>query len=199
MDNYVKLLLSNKAWVEEKLKLRKDFFEVGARQQTPEFLWIGCSDSRVPAEDITGSEPGELFVHRNIANQVHPEDLNVLSVLQYAVAVLKVSHVIVCGHYNCGGVQRAMEHPDADEGVVDRWLGQVRTIGRQHADEIAALGDATARFDRLVELSVRAQVARVASTAVVRQAWETERRPKLHGLVYDLRTGYLKELETQEP
>jgi carbonic anhydrase len=197
MDTHVKMLLSNKAWVREKLELRKDYFERGARQQAPESLWIGCSDSRVPAEDLTGSEPGELFVHRNIANQVHEDDLNVLSVLEYAVAALKVKHIIVCGHYNCGGVLHAMQNDG--EGVVDRWLKQVKAINRQHEKELAGLEGATARFDRMVDLSVLAQLGNVARTSVVRRAWEQERRPLLHGWVYDLRTGYLKELETLKP
>ena len=194
MDSYVKLLLSNEAWVKEKLDLQEDFFQSAVSGQKPEFLWIGCSDSRVPAEDVTGSEPGELFVHRNIANQVSESDLSVLSVLQYAVEVLQVQHIIVCGHYHCGGVLHAMQHEDS--GVIGQWLAQLKAIHRSHADELDRLADSALRFDRMVELNVAAQLKNVAQTAVVRKAWAEERGPHLHGWVYDLRIGKLKELET---
>jgi len=194
MDSYVKLLLSNEAWVKEKLDLREDFFQSAVSGQKPEFLWIGCSDSRVPAEDVTGSEPGELFVHRNIANQVSESDLSVLSVLQYAVEALQVQHIIVCGHYHCGGVQHAMQHEDS--GVLGQWLAQLKAIHRSHADELNRLADSALRFDRMVELNVTVQLRNVARTAVVRKAWAEGRRPHLHGWVYDLRIGKLKELET---
>ena len=194
MDPYVKLLLSNEAWVKEKLALRGDFFQKGAHGQKPGFLWIGCSDSRVPPEDITGSDPGELFVHRNIANQVSDSDLSVLSVVQYAVEVLQVQHIIVCGHYHCGGVLHAMHHEDS--GVTDQWLEQVKAIYRSHVDELDRMSDSAQRFDRMVELNVTAQLRNVARTAIVRKAWSGEQGPHLHGWVYDLRTGRLKELET---
>lgn len=194
MDPYDKLLLSNEAWVKEKLALRRDFFQRGAKGQKPGFLWISCSDSRVPPEEITGSDPGELFVHRNIANQVSESDLSVLSVLQYAVEVLQVPHIIVCGHYQCGGVFHAMHQEDS--GVIGQWLHQVKAIHRSHAGELDRLSDAALGFDRMVELNVAAQLRNVARTAVVRQAWAEGQRPDLHGWVYDLRTGKLKELET---
>jgi carbonic anhydrase len=194
MDSYVKLLLSNEAWVKEKLDLREDYFQSAVSGQKPEFLWIGCSDSRVPAEDITGSEPGELFVHRNIANQVSDSDVSVLSVLQYAVEALQVPHIIVCGHYHCGGVLHAMQHEDS--GVLGQWLAQLKAIHRSHADELDRLADSALRFDRMVELNVAAQLRNVARTAVVRKAWTEGQGPHLHGWVYDLRTGKLKELET---
>jgi carbonic anhydrase len=194
MDPYVKLLLSNEAWVKEKLALRGDFFQKGAHGQKPGFLWISCSDSRVPPEDITGSDPGELFVHRNIANQVSESDLSVLSVLQYAVEVLQVQHIIVCGHYHCGGVFHAMHHEDS--GVIGQWLEQVKAIHRSHVDELDRMSDSALRFDRMVELNVSAQLRNVAQTAIVRKAWSGEQGPHLHGWVYDLRTGKLKELET---
>jgi carbonic anhydrase len=197
MDRYVKLLLSNEAWVKEKLDLRKDFFERTVSEQKPEFLWIGCSDSRVPAGDITGSEPGELFVHRNIANQVSDSDLSVLSVLQYAVEVLKVQHIIVCGHYHCGGILHAMHHEDS--GVIGQWLDQVKAIHRSHAGELESIADSALRFDRMVELNVAAQLRNVARIPIVRKAWTEEERPHLHGWVYDLRSGKLKELETLHP
>ena len=194
MDSYVKLLLSNEAWVKEKLELREDFFQRAVRGQKPEFLWIGCSDSRVPAEDVTGSEPGELFVHRNIANQVSESDLSVLSVLQYAVEALQVQHIIVCGHYHCGGVLHAMQHEDS--GVLGQWLAHLQQIHRNHANELEGLADSASRFDRMVELNVAAQLRNVARTAVVQKAWTQRQGPHLHGWVYDLRTGKLKELET---
>jgi len=194
MDRYVKLLLSNEAWVKEKLDLREDYFHSTVSGQKPEFLWIGCSDSRVPAEDITGSEPGELFVHRNIANQVPESDLSVLSVVQYGVEVLRVSHIIVCGHYHCGGVWHAMHHEDS--GVIGQWLDHVRAIYRSHASELDCISDSALRFDRMVEFNVAAQLRNVAQTAVVRQAWAEGQGPHLHGWVYDVRTGKLKELET---
>jgi carbonic anhydrase len=197
MDRYVKLLLSNQAWVKEKLDLRKDFFERAVSEQKPEFLWIGCCDSRVPPGDITGSEPGELFVHRNIANQVSESDLSVLSVLQYAVEVLKVQHIIVCGHYHCGGIFHAMHHEDS--GVIGQWLDQVKAIHRSHAGELNSIADSALRFDRMVELNVAAQLRNVARIPIVRKAWAEEEGPHLHGWVYDLRTGQLKELETLHP
>jgi carbonic anhydrase len=197
MESYKQLLLANKAWVEEKLKIRPDYFTERAESQTPEFLWIGCSDSRVPAEDITGTEPGELFVHRNIANMVVHTDLNLLSVLQYAVEALKVKHVIVCGHYNCGGVKHAMTRHDL--GLIENWLRHLKDIYRIHQDQIESVADPQARWDRLVEINVTEQVQNLAKTAIVQRAWHGEQRPTLHGWVYDLRTGYLKELALMPP
>jgi len=195
MNPYVKLLLSNEAWVKEKLALRRDFFQRTVNAQNPKFLWIGCSDSRVPPGDITGSEPGELFVHRNIANQVSEDDLSVLSVLSYAVEVLQVEHIIVCGHYQCGGILHAMHHED-NGGVIGQWLGQVKAIHRSHVDGVDRISDSALRFDRMVELNVAAQLRNVARTAIVQKAWAEKQGPHLHGWVYDLRTGKLDELET---
>ena len=197
MEPHKRLLLANKAWVEEKLKVRRDFFERQATDQSPEFLWIGCSDSRVPAEDVTGTEAGELFVHRNIANMVVHTDFNMLSVLQYAVEVLKVNHVIVCGHYNCGGVKNAMKHHDF--GLINKWLRHLKDVYRIHREQIESIADPQARWDRLVEFNVTEQVHNLAKTSIVQRAWHTERRPMLHGWVYDLRTGYLKELAEMPP
>jgi carbonic anhydrase len=197
MEPQEKLLLANKAWVEEKLKIRPDFFERQAESQTPEFLWIGCSDSRVPAEDITGAEPGELFVHRNIANMVVHTDFNMLSVLQYAVEVLKVKHVIVCGHYYCGGVKNAMKRHDF--GLINKWLRHLKDVYRLYQDHIESISDPLARWNRLVEINVTEQVQNLAKTSIVQRAWHTEQRPTLHGWVYDLRTGYLKELAKMPP
>jgi carbonic anhydrase len=196
MESYKKLLLANQAWAQDKLNVRPDFFSKSSLSQSPEFLWIGCSDSRVPAEDITGAEPGELFVHRNIANLVVHTDLNVLSVVQYAVEVLKVGHVIVCGHYGCGGVHNALSHKDL--GLINKWLRHIKDVYRMNAHELEALAPEK-RFDRLVELNVTEQVMHVAETSFVQHAWAKENRPMLHGWVYDLRTGLLKEIAQITP
>ena len=197
METYRKLLAANKKWVESKLAQRQDYFDELARGQNPEFLWIGCSDSRVPAEDLTGCQPGELFVHRNIGNLVPESDVNALSVLQYAVDELKVKHVIVCGHYGCGGVKHGMTHDDL--GLLDAWIANIRTQYVEHAVELAHLPNETARWDRLVEINVQRQVRNVAGSAIVHKSWKDERRPLIHGWVCDLKTGYLKELETRQP
>ena len=192
MDSYLRMLLFNQAWVQERLELRPDFFEKSARGQTPACLWIGCSDSRVPSEEITGSQPGELFVHRNIANQVISTDLSLASVLQYGIAVLKVRHLIVCGHYNCGGVAHSMKEGGA--GPVDQWLEQLRALRRSHAAELERIADDGSRLDRMVELSTVAQLRNLEQMPVVQEA--TARGAlQLHAWVYDLRTGRLKELE----
>jgi carbonic anhydrase len=197
MESYRQLLEANKTWVSDRLALRSDYFAKLSRGQNPEYLWIGCSDSRVPAEDLTGSQPGELFVHRNVGNLVPESDVNALSVLQFAVEDLKVKHVIVCGHYGCGGVKHAMKHHDL--GLLDAWLANIRSLYVEHASELAAIEDETQRWDRLVEINVRRQVRNVAGSAIVHKAWLEERRPLVHGWVCDLKTGYLKELETRCP
>ncbi len=192
METYKKLLLANKAFVQDKLDVRPDYFERMADDQSPEFLWIGCSDSRVPAEEVTGTEPGELFVHRNIANQVIHTDFNILSVLQYAIEVLKVKHVIVCGHYGCGGVKNALAHKNL--GLINKWLRNIKDVYRIHQRELDGIADQNARFRRLVELNVQEQVWKLAETSFVQHAWKNEQRPYLHGWVYELHTGYLKDL-----
>lgn len=197
MDSYKKLLLANKAWVQDKLNIRPDYFEVTSEDQNPEFLWIGCSDSRVPAEDITGTEPGELFVHRNIANLVVHTDFNMLSVLQYAVEALKVKHIIVCGHYQCGGVRNALTHNDY--GLLNKWLRYIKDVYRMHARELDTISDPQARYDRLVELNVSEQIQNLAETSIVQTSWKKEQNPSLHGWVYDLKTGYLKEIARMDP
>lgn len=197
MDSYKKLLLANKAWVQDKLNIRPDYFEVTAEDQKPEFLWIGCSDSRVPAEDITGTEPGELFVHRNIANLVVHTDFNMLSVLQYAVEALKIRHIIVCGHYNCGGVRNAITHQDL--GLLNKWLRHIKDVYRMNARELDTISDSQQRYDRLVELNVSEQIQNLAETSIVQRAWKSENRPHLHGWVYDMKTGYLKEIARMDP
>ncbi len=197
MESSTRLLLANKAWAEERRRIRPDFFAKQAETQSPPFLWIGCSDSRVPAEEITGAEPGELFVHRNIANLVVHTDLNLLSVLQYAVEVLEVEHIIVCGHYNCGGVKNAMARRDF--GLINKWLRHIKDVYRLHQDYLESVRDRQERWDRLVELNVAEQVQNLAKTSIVQRAWHHAERPELHGWVYDLRTGYLKDLVLMPP
>jgi carbonic anhydrase len=192
MESHKKLLLANKAFVADKLGVRPDYFEAMAKDQKPEFLWIGCSDSRVPAEEITGTEPGELFVHRNIANQVIHTDFNLLSVLQYAVDVLKVKHIIVCGHYGCGGVINALSHKHL--GLINKWLRNIKDVYRIHQRELEGIHDTEQRWRRMVELNVEEQLWKLAETSFVQQAWQNEQRPTLHGWVYDLKTGYLNDL-----
>ncbi len=197
METYKRLLLNNKAWVEDKLNLRPDFFTKSSGVQKPEFLWIGCSDSRVPAEEITGVEPGELFVHRNIANLVVHTDFNVLSVIQYAVEVLKVKHIIVCGHYGCGGVKTAMGRQHL--GLINKWLRHIKDVYRLHAAELDAIGDEAQRYERLIEFNVTEQVHHLAQLTFVQHAWKREQRPTLHGWIYDIHNGNLKQMTTLEP
>ena len=192
MESYERLLLANRAWVKERVKVRSDYFARSAETQAPEFLWIGCSDSRVPSEEITGTEPGELFVQRNVANLVIETDFNLLAVLQYSVEVLKARHIIVCGHYNCGGVKHAMVQHGF--GPVNKWLSPLRQLYLLHKDQIESIPDPQGRWDRLVEINVTEQVKNLAKTDIIQRAWLDERRPALHGWIYNLRTGYLNEL-----
>ena len=189
---YDKLLFENKAWAKEKQSTDPDYFARLSTIQTPKFLWIGCSDSRVPADRITGTEPGEIFVHRNIANLVVNTDINMLSVLQYAVEVLKVEHVIVCGHYGCGGVAAAMGNHHY--GIINHWLKEIKDVYHTQRAEVDALPTPQERTDRLVELNVIAQVFNLSKTSIVQQAWKTEKRPQLHGWVYGLTDGIIKEV-----
>ena len=192
MQSYERLLLANRAWVKERVKVRSDYFARSADTQTPEFLWIGCSDSRVPSEEITGAEPGELFVQRNVANLVLETDFNLFAVLQYSVEVLKVKHIIVCGHYNCGGVKHAMAQ--SGFGPVNKWLGPLKELYLLHKNQIESITDPQGRWDRLVEINVTEQVKNLAKTDIIQRSWLDERRPILHGWIYNLRTGYLREL-----
>ena len=197
MRSYERLLLENKAWAVEQVGRDSEFFSRLANIQTPEFLWIGCSDSRVPANEITNTAPGEIFVHRNIANLVVNTDLNLLSVLQYAVEVLKVKHVIVCGHYGCGGVKAAMT--DNDLGLMNKWLQNIKDTQLIHRDELDAIEDINQRTDRLTELNVEEQIMSLSKTSIIQQAWQKENRPVLHGWIYRLSDGILQEVLKKLP
>ncbi|MEY2595514.1 MAG: hypothetical protein RI965_786 [Bacteroidota bacterium] len=192
MKPYEKLLQENKHWAAETQAKDPDFFKNLVNLQSPEYLWIGCSDSRVPANQITGTQPGEIFVHRNIANMVVNTDLNLLSVLQYAVEVLHVKHIIVCGHYGCGGVQAAMTQKSL--GIINKWLRNIKDVYRFHREEIDAIKDETKRTDRLVELNVQEQVLNLAKTSIIQKAWKENNAPDLHGWVYGLHNGLIKPL-----
>jgi carbonic anhydrase len=190
MKAYQKLLLENKAWAKEKVMQDPAFFSRLMHLQTPEFLWIGCSDSRVPANEITGTHPGEIFVHRNIANMVVHTDLNLLSVLEYAVNQLKVKHIIVCGHYGCGGVRAAMGNHSL--GIINKWLRNIKDVYRFHRNELDSITDEDQRANRLTELNVQEQIMNLAKTSIIQSAWKHEQRPHLHGWVYALSDGLIK-------
>ncbi len=192
MDTYKQVFENNKKWVASKLAHDADFFEKLAKDQRPEFLYIGCADSRVPANEIMGLEPGDVFVHRNIANLVVNTDLNVQSVIHYAVVHLQVKYIIVCGHYGCGGVRAAMLPKDL--GLMNPWLRNIRDVYRIHQDELDAIPDTEQRYDRLVELNVLEQCINVVKVASVQQRYYAEGYPTVHGWVYDLHNGYLKDL-----
>jgi carbonic anhydrase len=190
-----RLLLENKAWSEEIQNNDPGFFHNLAQEQHPDFLWIGCSDSRVPAETIVNARPGQIFVHRNIANQVINTDFNCLSVLQYAVAVLKVKHVIVCGHYGCGGVKAALQSQNSGLMITNKWLMHIKDVYRLHKDELSGL-DEQAMLNRLIQLNIIEQAQRVAHTSVIQTAWKNSQRPTVHGWVYGLENGLLEQLIT---
>ncbi len=190
ISSYDKLLLENKAWAKEQVQLDPEFFSRLQHIQTPEFLWIGCSDSRVPADKITGTQPGEIFVHRNIANMVVHTDLNLLSVLEYAVVYLKVKHVIVCGHYGCGGVKAAMGRHSL--GMINKWLRNIKDVYQIHRKEVDALATEEDRTNKLIELNVAEQIMNLAKTSIIQKAWKDEKRPSLHGWVYGLNDGIIK-------
>lgn len=191
-SRYEQVFENNKKWVEKKKAGDADFFVKLAAEQNPDFLFIGCSDSRVPANEIMGLEPGEVFVHRNIANLVVNTDVNCQSVIQYAVDVLNVDHIVVCGHYGCGGVLAAMQ--SADLGLLNGWLREVRDVYRLHAEELDAIEDVDQRYRRLVELNVREQCANVIKTAQVQRQFMSRGNPRVHGWVYDLSEGLLVDL-----
>lgn len=190
--SYKRLIENNKNWVADQLQLDPDFFEKLSKGQSPEYLWIGCSDSRVPAESITGTDPGEMFVHRNIANMVVHSDMNMLSVLSYAVDVLKVKHIIVCGHYGCGGVMAAMKNQQF--GLIDNWLRHIKDVYRHHHKELDAIENEDLRARRLVEVNVQEQVHDLGKTSIVQNAWKREQPLHLHGWVYDIHDGLINDL-----
>jgi len=191
MKAYEKLLLDNKNWAMSKLAEDPKYFDRLAHLQTPEFLWIGCSDSRVPANEITGTQPGEIFVHRNVANLVINNDVNLLSVLDYAINHLKVRHVIVCGHYGCGGIKAALTNHDF-KAVLNMWLRSIKDVYRIHRSELDAIKSEDKKTDRLVELNVQEQIFNLAKTSIIQRAWKNEQRPHLHGWVYGLNDGLIK-------
>ncbi|WP_047417307.1 carbonic anhydrase [Cellulophaga sp. Hel_I_12] len=186
-----KVFENNKTWISDKLATNPKYFEEMGKGQSPELLYIGCSDSRVTAEDLMGLGPGDVFVHRNIANMVISIDLNVMSVVNYAVDHLKVNHVVVCGHYGCGGVKAAMQ--SADLGILNPWLRNIRDVYRIHKDELSAIKDEDKRYDRLVELNVKEQCVNLIKTAAVQKA-NRDRNLKVHGWVFDIHTGKLIDL-----
>ncbi|MBX3133154.1 MAG: carbonic anhydrase [Gemmatimonadaceae bacterium] len=190
METFKKLIANNRAWAEEMLSRDPEFFSRTEGGQEPHFLMVGCSDSRVPLEKMTGALPGEMFVHRNIGNQVWSTDLNMLSVLAYAVNVLDVPHVIVCGHDNCGALRAAMG--PASNGVVDHWLSDIRNTIRWHRDELDALTDPKVKLAKLAELNVLQQLGILSRTPVIRECWERGKRPMLHGWVYDIASGLIR-------
>jgi len=191
MHSYEKLLLENKAWAAEKKSEDPEYFERLSHLQTPEFLWIGCSDSRVPANEITGTQPGEIFVHRNVTNLVVNTDVNLLAVLDFAVTHLQVKHVIVCGHYGCGGIKAAATKIDY-RPVLNMWLRNIKDVMRHHRQELEDIKDEENRLDKLVELNVQEQVNNLAKTTIIQRCWEKEKRPDLHGWVYGLKDGIIK-------
>lgn len=191
-DFYKKILDNNKKWVESKLALDSNYFKNLADGQNPPLLWIGCSDSRVPANEIIGAEPGEVFVHRNIANMVVHSDMNMLSVLDYAVNALKVKHVIVCGHYGCGGVKAAMGNSSI--GIIDNWIRHIKDVYRFHQNELDAITNEKDRFNKFVEINVKEQVMDLAKTSIVQTAWKNGQELSLHGWVYGLNDGYVTDL-----
>jgi carbonic anhydrase len=191
------LLLNNKAWAEDRIEENPEYFKKLAALQTPEYLWIGCSDSRVPANEVTGTAPGEIFVHRNIANMVVHTDINLLSVLTYAVDVLEVKHIIVCGHYGCGGVKAAMGNDYLP--LINNWLRNIKDVYKSNRAELHAIEDKEQQFDRLVELNVLEQVHHLAETNIVQGAWKKRDMPLIHGWVYGLNNGIIKPLVTIGP
>jgi carbonic anhydrase len=192
MDNISVLLENNRKWSDRMLQKDPGFFNDRAKGQQPPILWIGCADSRVPANEVTDTLPGEIFVHRNIANMVVHSDMNMLSVLDYGVNVLEVKHVIVCGHYGCGGVKAAMGNQQF--GLIDNWLRHIKDVYRLHREELDSIENESERFDRFVELNVMEQVYDVCKTSIIQNAWQKRQGPEVHGWVYDLHSGLIKDL-----
>lgn len=190
------IINNNIEWADRKTKEDPNYFPDLAKNQQPAYLWIGCSDSRVPPNTVTGTQPGEIFIHRNIANMVVSTDLNLLSVLEYAVDHLHVEHVIVCGHYNCGGIKAAMGNQSL--GLLDKWLANIKTVYRMHATELNSYTNLDKRADRLAELNVQEQVINLAGTSVIQKAWKNHKKPSIHGWVYDLYNGKIKQIYSMD-
>jgi carbonic anhydrase len=197
MKTVEQLLVENKKWAAAKITEDKDFFSRLLNVQSPQFLWIGCSDSRVPPNEITQTQPGEIFIHRNIANMVVHTDINMLSVLEYAVNVLQVDHVIVCGHYGCGGVKAAMGNTHL--GIINKWLRNIKDVYRFHQSEINEQPTEEEKLNKLIEYNVKEQVLNLAKTSIVQKAWKHTQRPHLHGWVYDLHDGIINPLCNMPP
>lgn len=197
MEKINKLILENKAWAQSKKDADPEYFTKMARDQNPEYLWIGCSDSRVHPSEITNTHPGEIFVHRNIANLVVHTDMNFMSVLQYAVEYLGVRHVIVCGHYNCGGVRAAIAHKSL--GLIDNWIRNIEDTYFSHKVEVDSIKNDSEKVNRLVELNVIEQVKNLSHSAIIQKAWHDKKQPLIHGWIYDLNNGLVKSLITLEP
>jgi carbonic anhydrase len=193
-DFYQSLLENNKKWVAEKLAIDPDYFENLHRVQKPPLLWIGCSDSRVPANQIIGAQPGDVFVHRNIANMVIHTDMNMLSVLDYAVNILHIKHIVVCGHYGCGGIKAAMNNKSY--GLIDNWIRHIKSVYRVHKEELDAIADEEERTDRFVELNVSEGIFDLAKTSIVQNAWKNNDDLTLHGWVYSVKRGIIQEVVT---
>ena len=191
--SFKELFINNEKWVQSKLEQDPHYFEKLSKGQKPNFLWIGCSDSRVPANEVTGTESGEFFVHRNIANMVVHTDMNLLSVLDYSVNVLQVKHVMVVGHYGCGGVNAALGNQQV--GLIDNWLRNIKDVVRLHKEELDRIADPVLKSNRLVELNVEEQVFNLSKTSIVQNAWASNRKLQIHGIVYDLKNGLLKNLD----
>ncbi len=192
MNQLSELLEGNRRWAEKVNKEKPGFFAALSKQQAPKYMWIGCADSRVPANQIVGLMPGEIFVHRNVANLVVQSDLNCLSAIQFAVDILKVRHVIVVGHYGCGGVHAAMENLQL--GLVDNWLGHIREVSEHHKESLAAIGDSQKRYDRLCEFNVIEQALNVCRTTVIRDAWKRRQEVTIHGWIYSIKDGLIRDL-----
>lgn len=193
MTSYEKLFDNNKKWIEQQTRTNKEFFQNLAKEQNPDYLYIGCSDSRVTAEEMMGIGPGEAFVHRNVANLVNNVDLNVMSVINYAIRHLKVKHIIVCGHYNCGGVKAAMVPKDL--GILNPWLRSIRDVFRMHKAELDAITDERKRYDRLVELNVMEQCTNIIKTAALQLSYAQDGFPEVHGWVFDIHSGKIIDLK----
>jgi carbonic anhydrase len=192
LSSVKQLLLNNKQWLESRIKINPNYFKDMEKGQDPHYLWIGCSDSRVPANEITGTEPGEMFVHRNVANLVVFNDINLMSVVNYSVDVLKINHIIVCGHTHCGGVKAAMQGNDL--GMMNQWLANIRQVANLHEKELATISDESQRYLRLIELNTIEQVKNLARLSIVQTHWRSRQAPFIHGWIYDIGSGAINPL-----